>query len=72
MKAKMIESVPKEGRFFQESELLYGSVSAETEAALINVFDEVEYQEILGFGGAFTESAAYNYSKLSAEGKRTF
>lgn len=72
MQVKMIESVPKEGKFFQESELIYGSVSAETEAALINVFDEVEYQEILGFGGAFTESAAYNYSKLSDEGKKDF
>ena len=31
------------------------------EEAVINLYDDVQYQEILGFGGAFTESAAYNY-----------
>lgn len=39
------------------------------EANVLNVFPEVEYQKVLGFGGAFTESAAYCYSKLGSEQK---
>lgn len=34
----------------------------------VNIYP-VEKQEILGFGGAFTESSAYNYSLLSPERK---
>ncbi|MGM9973681.1 MAG: glycoside hydrolase family 30 beta sandwich domain-containing protein [Clostridiaceae bacterium] len=32
---------------------------------VINIYPEVTYQEIEGFGGAFTEASAYNFSKLS-------
>lgn len=35
----------------------------------ISVFPERQYQEILGFGGAFTESSAYNYSLMSKKSK---
>lgn len=68
----MIESLPKEEVFFKESTVEYGTASKEEEAGVINVFDDVEYQEVLGFGGAFTESVAYNYSKLSDEAKKDF
>lgn len=34
------------------------------ENEIINIFPEMRYQEILGFGGAFTEASAYNYSKM--------
>ena len=40
-----------------------------TENSVINIFDDVRFQEILGFGGAFTEASAYNYSILSGEDK---
>lgn len=33
------------------------------EDRLLNIYDEVQYQEILGFGGAFTESSTLNLSK---------
>lgn len=72
MKVKMIESIPKEELFFGESVVEYGTASKEQEGGIINVYDDVEYQEILGFGGAFTESAAYNYAKLSDEAKKDF
>lgn len=36
----------------------------------INIFPERRYQEILGFGGAFTEASAYNYSRMDDEKKR--
>ena len=33
----------------------------------MHVYPEVSYQKILGIGGAFTEAAAYTYSKMSYE-----
>ncbi len=37
---------------------------------VINIVPERRYQTVLGFGGAFTETSAYNYSKMSAAKKR--
>lgn len=37
------------------------------ENELINVYDDVEYQEILGFGGALTEASAVTINKLSKD-----
>jgi len=37
----------------------------ETENLLINVYPEFKYQNIIGFGAAFTESSAVNFSLLS-------
>jgi glucosylceramidase len=34
---------------------------------VINLYPEVEYQTILGFGGAITEAAGYAFSKLTKE-----
>jgi len=39
------------------------------EKNLINLVPEVEYQEIEGFGGAFTEAAAVTLNKLSKENR---
>ena len=36
------------------------------ELRLVNVYDDVAYQEILGFGGALTEAAAVIPSRASA------
>lgn len=53
---KRLEPVEKEIPF--ESALF-------VEYKLINVFPERRYQEMVGFGGAFTEASAYNYSKMN-------
>jgi len=37
----------------------------ETENLLINIYPEFQYQKVLGFGAAFTETSAYNFSLLS-------
>ena len=37
------------------------------EMSLVKVYPDVTYQEILGMGGAFTEAAAYTYSRMSEE-----
>ncbi|MCL2650231.1 MAG: glycosyl hydrolase [Candidatus Azobacteroides sp.] len=39
----------------------------ETENLLINIYPEFRYQQVLGFGGAFTETSAYNFSLLSPD-----
>ncbi|MCL1830177.1 MAG: glucosylceramidase [Oscillospiraceae bacterium] len=36
----------------------------------ISVFPKRRYQEIIGFGGAFTETASYNYSLMSDASKK--
>ncbi len=69
---KVIKSIPHEGRYFEETVIENGNLDSSTEYAVINVFDEFEYQTVLGFGGAFTESAAYNYSLLSESQKKVF
>ena len=42
----------------------------ETENQLINVYPQLKYQEILGFGGAFTETSAYNFAQVSDSVRR--
>ncbi|MBE6727847.1 MAG: glucosylceramidase [Ruminococcaceae bacterium] len=69
---KKIETRPLEGVFFKEQEIKANDFSSNTEWGIVNVFDDVVYQEILGFGGAFTESAAYIYSLLSEADKKRF
>lgn len=39
------------------------------ESLLINVYPNIEYQEIKGFGGAFTEAASTTIDKLSKENR---
>ena len=69
---KIIKSIPGEGRYFEESLLEAGNAPERSETGIVNVFDEIEYQEMLGFGGAFTESSAYTYSLLTDEQKKAF
>ena len=38
-----------------------------TENLLINIYPEFKYQKVLGFGAAFTETSAYNFSLLSPD-----
>lgn len=69
---KLISTDISKNLFFNEENLSIGNASSDSEVAVVNVFDEIEYQKILGFGGAFTESSAYNYSLLADENKKRF
>ena len=69
---KIIKSIPRQDIYFSESTIENGNLPSSTEYAVINVFDEFEYQTVLGFGGAFTESAAYNYARLTEAQKKDF
>ena len=57
---KIIRTVPSANKFFFEETVEDGNVRRSIERGVINIFDEFKYQEMLGFGGAFTEAAAYN------------
>ena len=39
------------------------------ENRVINLYPDAGFQEIIGFGGAFTETSAYQFSRMSAESK---
>lgn len=69
---KIIRSIPGENTYFEQMEVQEGNIPEKTEGGVINVFDEITYQSMLGFGGAFTESAAYNYAQLSETQKKLF
>ena len=70
--AKRFVSIPAQNVYFQEEELQFSFDNDKMEGRVVNLFSEVEYQEMLGFGGAFTESAAYNYAQLTDEQKESF
>ncbi|MEE1074675.1 MAG: glycoside hydrolase family 30 beta sandwich domain-containing protein [Acutalibacteraceae bacterium] len=69
---KIIKSIPSENIYFDEKIIKAGNAPQNTEMCIVNVFDEIEYQSVLGFGGAFTESAAYLYSLLNDKQKKRF
>ncbi len=50
----------------KEGEFIY---SPSKEFKLLKVYPKEKRQEILGFGGAFTEASAYTWSKMSDENK---
>lgn len=45
------------------------SQDVERECGLVNIYPNIEYQEIKGFGGAFTEAAASTFYKLGKENR---
>ncbi len=46
-----------------------GVLNPEYEINLVKLYPQIKYQEIIGFGGAFTEASAYVWSGLSKEAK---
>ena len=71
-KLKIIKTVPAKGVYFKEDYIDFNNKPENTGRYVVNVYRQVEFQEILGFGGSFTESTAYNYSLLSDEDKARF
>jgi len=68
----IIKSIPEKNIYWQESKVNEGNIPSETESCIVNIFPEITYQNFLGIGGAFTESAAYNYSLMSDIDKEKF
>lgn len=53
------------GKFWEETS--YEAKKTDDCMHVINVYPEVTYQTMRGFGGAFTEAAAHNYAGMSKE-----
>lgn len=69
-KAKVILSKQGAAKMLVAQKDVQFKKDVETENMAINIFPEMRYQEIIGFGGAFTETSAYNYSKMSDKSKK--
>ncbi len=69
---KLYVSTPKANTYFSEKEIAFDNAFVPNETFVINVHPEAAHQTVLGFGGSFTESSAYNYSRLSDEQKKAF
>ncbi|BCN32198.1 glycoside hydrolase family 30 protein [Anaeromicropila herbilytica] len=68
MKIRRITTDFNNNRFLEESELK--EIDNIGEMNIVNIYPEITYQEIYGFGGAFTESSGYNISLLSEKKQR--
>ena len=73
MKFKKYETDYKYKKLLKEKEVNGFEQGIENkENNIIIVYPEIEYQEIIGFGGALTESAGYVYSKFPEQVKENF
>ena len=61
---KIITTDYKNNKFWEEQEVKKQEISC---MEAVRVFPEIQRQEVKGFGGAFTESAAYCYRNLQKE-----
>lgn len=57
--------------YLEKTKLKDKRLSKFKEREIINIYPELEYQELLGFGGAATEAAGYAFSKLPNDKKET-
>ncbi len=57
----------RKNKFWEESELTVQQGFHENEAVCL--YPQYTDQTFLGFGGAFTEAAAYTWKKLNAENR---
>ncbi len=68
MKIVKIETNYKKNLFFKKYEnIKIQKYSEKIENKVINIYPNITYQTILGFGGAITEAAGYSLTKLSKE-----
>ena len=65
-----VETNYKRNLFFSKTKVNYKNYSNNLENKVINIYPEIKYQEIIGFGGAFTEATGYAISSLSNENKK--
>ncbi len=68
MDIKVIKTIKGKAPMMETNDYAF-SDNTNRERALITVFPEIEYQEIKGFGGAFTEAASTTLDKLSKENR---
>ncbi len=68
MEIEKIETNYKRNMFLHKTEnILTKDYSIKVSSKVINVYPEIKYQSIIGFGGAFTEATGYALKLLSEE-----
>ena len=72
MEILKFETNKKRNLFFSKSNISPNKKDKNIEYKVINVYPEIKYQTILGFGGAFTEASNLNYLNLSTDTKQSF
>lgn len=65
MKMLKVETNFKRNLFWKTSNVNFNGKLKNMEKGLINLYPETEFQEIIGFGGALTESSGYNLSQVN-------
>lgn len=60
-----IETNFKRNLFWQTSKIKLNGKLGNTERGIISVYPDIEFQQIIGFGGALTESSGYNLKKVN-------
>lgn len=76
MQARQITTYAVNSRAITEEAVLPVTFEADEprhlESGVINLYPQITYQEIEGFGGALTETVGYLYSKMTEENKKQF
>lgn len=67
MEIKKFETNYKRNLFFHESSISPKKYSEKFEYQIINIYPQITYQSILGFGGAFTEATGIAIKQLPLE-----
>ena len=72
MEIKKIETCKNKNMYFNETKIKPKRYCKLIETKVVNIYPDITYQSIVGFGGAITEATAYNYSLLPDEKKKEF
>lgn len=72
MEIKKIETNYKKKIFLKEAKINPKTYKEKLERDIINVYPNIKFQKIIGFGGAITQSSGVSYQKLSNEKKEQF
>ena len=65
---KVIQTARDTGdRLTQKADVVFKADTHGVENNVVNIYPEVEYQDIEGFGGAFTESASVTLDKMGRD-----
>ncbi len=70
MKARVVRTEKRNRKYWQEKSEVVFNDNYDTTKSIIAVNSNQEFQEFLGFGGAFTEAAAVTLNELDEKGKK--
>ena len=72
MEITKIETNKDKDLYFNTTNMNFKNYSSKVENQVVNIYTDVTYQEIVGFGGAITDASAYCYSLLPENKKFKF